>query len=94
MPTFGASLAWIPIAKTICSKALDLAIDETTELYLVAETIATYGPMPDALNRLLLGKAPRRLDEPEGAGTSPRKHEQRNPYRVTRSVRTAYRRPR
>lgn len=76
----GACLSWHPFT---------LAIDETTELYLVAETIATYGPMPDALNRLLLGKAPRCLDEPEGAGPSPR-----NAYRVTRSVRSAYRRPR
>ncbi|GAB3401361.1 WXG100-like domain-containing protein [Flindersiella endophytica] len=34
VPTFGASLAWIPIAKTICSKALDLAIDQVINALL------------------------------------------------------------
>lgn len=40
-----------------------LAIDEVHEIYLVETWVASFGPMPQALENLVLGVAPRRIDE-------------------------------
>lgn len=40
-----------------------LAIDEAGEIYLVETWVAGFGPMPQALENLVLGVAPRRIDE-------------------------------
>ncbi|MER8012856.1 SUKH-3 domain-containing protein [Streptomyces griseoluteus] len=39
-----------------------LAIDETAEIYLVETWLACFGPAPRALENLVLGVAPRRID--------------------------------
>lgn len=39
-----------------------LAIDEATEIHLVETWIASFGPAPQALENLVLGVAPRRID--------------------------------
>ncbi len=40
-----------------------LAIDEVDEIYLVETWIARFGPVPQALENLVLGVAPRRIEE-------------------------------
>ncbi|MFD4955150.1 SUKH-3 domain-containing protein [Streptomyces sp. NPDC058451] len=40
-----------------------LGIDENSEIYLVASWIAGFGPMPQALENLILGVKPRRIDD-------------------------------
>ncbi|MGK5543401.1 SUKH-3 domain-containing protein [Streptomyces sp. URMC 127] len=40
-----------------------LGIDEDSEVYVVETWIASFGPMPQALERLILGVAPRRIDD-------------------------------
>ncbi|GAB2459652.1 hypothetical protein GCM10027162_64180 [Streptomyces incanus] len=49
-----------------------LAIDEVNEIYLVETWVASFGPMPQALENLVLGVTPRRIDEGDGpAGQTP-----------------------
>ncbi|MEV6742354.1 SUKH-3 domain-containing protein [Streptomyces sp. NPDC051104] len=43
-----------------------LAIDEVNEIYLVETWVASFGPMPQALENLVLGVAPHRIDEQYG----------------------------
>lgn len=40
-----------------------LGIDEAGEVYLVASWVASFGPMPQAMEHLVLGVAPDRVDE-------------------------------
>lgn len=40
-----------------------LGIDEVGAIYLVAGWVASFGPMPPAMQNLVLGVAPRRIDE-------------------------------
>ncbi|GED90136.1 SUKH-3 domain-containing protein [Streptomyces sp. 6-11-2] len=40
-----------------------LGIDENNEIYLVASWVASFGPMPQALENLILGVKPRRIDD-------------------------------
>ncbi|MGW1169637.1 SUKH-3 domain-containing protein [Streptomyces sp. NPDC001153] len=40
-----------------------LGIDEVGVIYLVATWVASFGPMPHAMENLVLGVAPRRIDE-------------------------------
>ncbi|MFJ5050523.1 SUKH-3 domain-containing protein [Streptomyces sp. NPDC088719] len=40
-----------------------LGIDEATEIYLVETWVASFGPMPEALENLILGMAPRPIDD-------------------------------
>lgn len=40
-----------------------LAIDEVGVIYLVETWVASFGPMPQAMENLVLGIAPRRIDE-------------------------------
>ena len=41
-----------------------LGIDENSEIYLVADWIATFGPLKDALERLVLGVRPQTIATP------------------------------
>ncbi|MET8783940.1 SUKH-3 domain-containing protein [Streptomyces sp. NPDC004589] len=45
-----------------------LAIDEVGVIYLVETWVASFGPMPQAMENLVLGVAPRRIDGDELAG--------------------------
>ncbi|MEU0602175.1 SUKH-3 domain-containing protein [Streptomyces sp. NPDC006393] len=40
-----------------------LGIDEGSEIYLVETWVASFGPMPHALEKLILGVMPRRIDD-------------------------------
>lgn len=40
-----------------------LGIDEVSEIYLVETWVAGFGTMPQALGNLILGVAPRRIDD-------------------------------
>lgn len=40
-----------------------LGIDEVGVIYLVETWVASFGPMPDAMESLVLGVAPRRINE-------------------------------
>ncbi|MFF4360260.1 SUKH-3 domain-containing protein [Streptomyces sp. NPDC001604] len=40
-----------------------LGIDEGSEIYLVETWVASFGPMPHALENLILGVMPRRIDD-------------------------------
>ncbi|PBD02274.1 SUKH-3 immunity protein of toxin-antitoxin system [Streptomyces sp. Ag82_O1-15] len=40
-----------------------LGIDEDREIYLVETWVASFGPMPHALENLILGVMPRRIDD-------------------------------
>ncbi|MET9296928.1 SUKH-3 domain-containing protein [Streptomyces sp. NPDC003077] len=40
-----------------------LGIDESSETYLVETWVASFGPMPHALENLILGVMPRRIDD-------------------------------
>ncbi|MCZ1019630.1 hypothetical protein [Streptomyces noursei] len=42
---------------------LFLGIDEGSEIYLVESWVASFGPMPHALENLILGVIPRRIDD-------------------------------
>lgn len=43
-----------------------LGIDECSEIYLVEAWVASFGSMPHALENLILGVMPRRIDEGHG----------------------------
>ncbi|MEV0603107.1 SUKH-3 domain-containing protein [Streptomyces sp. NPDC050315] len=44
-----------------------LGIDEGSEIYLVETWVAGFGPMPHALENLILGVMPRRIDDNTGS---------------------------
>ncbi|MGW2934055.1 SUKH-3 domain-containing protein [Streptomyces sp. NPDC001156] len=46
-----------------------LAIDEVSEIYLVETWVASFGPMPQALENLILGVAPHVIDDGYGPTT-------------------------
>ncbi|WP_437074765.1 SUKH-3 domain-containing protein [Streptomyces sp. enrichment culture] len=48
-----------------------LAIDEHSEIYLVETWVASFGAMPHALENLILGVMPRRIDEGHGQRNQP-----------------------
>ncbi|MFE4581939.1 SUKH-3 domain-containing protein [Streptomyces chartreusis] len=45
-----------------------LGVDEGSEIYLVETWVASFGPMPHALENLILGVMPRRIDDDHRQG--------------------------
>lgn len=80
-----------PVGSFLVGHPFLLAIDETGELYQVMESIATYGPMPGALD-ILMDRAP----APLFAEPAPMKPESgavaKWQRRYRRTARAAYRR--
>ncbi|MFE0699856.1 SUKH-3 domain-containing protein [Streptomyces sp. NPDC058872] len=70
-----------------------LGLGEDGELYVVANWLARFGRMPEAMENLVLGVMPVRMPEPEQAGTQEnvlsRRHDARGrPLRTSRYSRT------
>ena len=84
LAAWGADLGrtLFPVGAFVVGHPFVLAVDETGELYHVGESIASYGPLPGALDVLVRG-VPRPLfeDPPATAGKTGKRH--RRPVRRT-----------